>query len=89
MCWRERIGAGQNPDSPSHEAEQFSFSPCKAGSSLDDGVDTEAEAVFGAKSGGQELHPCWQPVALPSGLQVFENRFTGILTYAMHCLRGN
>ena len=81
MCWRERIGAGQDSASPrtGPGAGPMLGSPNKAGSSLDDSVDAETEAMFGARRGpgGQSLHPCWQPVTLPSGLHVFENRFTG------------
>lgn len=82
MCWRERIGARPYPDRPRAGADLIQNSPSKAGSSQDDSVDAEAEAVFGVRKGqgDQALHPCWQPATLPSGLQIFENRFTGTVS---------
>lgn len=82
MCWRERIGTRPDPGSPCATPGLLQSSPSQAGSSFDDSVAAEAEAVFGVSRGrgGQVLHPGWQPVTLPSGLQVFENRYTGMVT---------
>lgn len=64
MSWRERIGG--------RPAEDTSFA---ASSSQQDGIDSEAAEMFGVGPGA--VHPCWQPVTLPSGLHIFENRYTG------------
>ena len=64
MSWRERIGR--------RPAEVPSF---VASSSQQDSMDAEAADLFGVGEGA--VHPCWQPVTLPSGLHVFENRYTG------------
>lgn len=64
MTWRERIGTSSLPEA--------AFWPS---SSAQDTIDAEAAAMFGVGVGS--LHPCWQPVTLPSGLKVFENRYTG------------
>ncbi|KAL0039084.1 hypothetical protein WJX77_007371 [Trebouxia sp. C0004] len=65
MSWRERVGGSNDCiDNPS--------------SSQQDSIDSEAAGVFGLMEGG--LHPCWQPVTLPSGLHIFENRYTGQVT---------
>ena len=64
MSWREHIG-GSTSQEPT----------CVPSSSLQDRIDAEAAAMFGVGEGA--VHPCWQPVQLPSGLHVFENRYTG------------
>ena len=64
MSWREHIGRNISQDG--------AFS---AASSLHDSIDAEAAAMFELGEGA--LHPCWQPVTLPSGLHIFENRYTG------------
>lgn len=64
MSWRERIG-GKSADDAS-----FAVS-----SSQQDSADAEAGEVFGVGEGA--VHPCWQPVTLPSGLHIYENRYTG------------
>lgn len=64
MSWRERVGANINKGSA-----------LVPSTSRQDNIDAEASAIFGLGEGA--LHPCWQPVTLPSGLCVFENRYTG------------
>lgn len=64
MSWRERIGGRIGQDG--------NFAPA---SSLQDSIDVEAASMFGV--GEEAQHPCWQAVTLPSGLHVFENRYTG------------
>jgi len=69
MSWRERIGGSSD----------CSGDPFPS-SSQQDSLDSEAAGMFGLMEGG--LHPCWQPVTLPSGLHIFENRYTG-MTYVL------
>lgn len=64
MSWRERIGG--------KSADDGSFA---ASTSQQDSADAEAAEMFGVGEGA--VHPCWQPVTLPSGLHVYENRYTG------------
>lgn len=68
MSWRERIGA--------KSADDATFA---ASSSQQDSADAEAAEMFGVGEGA--VHPCWQPVTLPSGLHIFENRYTGRFPY--------
>ncbi|KAL0047258.1 hypothetical protein WJX82_010979 [Trebouxia sp. C0006] len=65
MSWRERIGGSSDCS-------------CDPSSSQQDSIDSEAAGMFGVTEGA--LHPCWQPVTLPSGLHIFENRYTGQVT---------
>ena len=64
MSWRERIGG--------KSADDGSFA---ASTSQQDSADAEAAEMFGVGEGA--VHPCWQPVTLPSGLHIYENRYTG------------
>ena len=64
MSWRDRIGGSSD----------CSGDPFPS-SSQQDSIDSEAAGMFGLTEGA--LHPCWQPVTLPSGLHIFENRYTG------------
>lgn len=64
MSWRERIGG--------KAADDASFA---VSSSQQDSADAEAGEVFRVGEGA--VHPCWQPVTLPSGLHIYENRYTG------------
>ena len=64
MSWRERIGGKY--------ADDTSFA---VSSSQQDNADAEAAEMFGVGEGA--VHPCWQPVTLPSGLHIYENRYTG------------
>lgn len=66
MSWRERIGG--------KSAEDATFA---VSSSQQDSADAEAADMFGVGEGA--VHPCWQPITLPSGLHVYENRYTGNL----------
>lgn len=77
MCWRERAGAGTSSSRQQARALDFDMGGDTAGSSMDTSMDAEAAAVF-ESDGMCTLHPCWQPVTLPSGLRIFENRYTGI-----------
>ena len=72
MSWRERTGG-------SSDCSGHSFSS----SSQQDSIDSEAAGMFGLTEGA--LHPCWQPVTLPSGLHIFENRYTG-KTYCLEIM---
>jgi len=62
MSWRERTGGSPNCNGTPSSSQQ-------------DSIDSEAAGMFGLTEGA--LHPCWQPVTLPSGLHIFENRYTG------------
>lgn len=64
MSWREQIG-GKSADDTSFAVP----------SSQQDSADAEAAEMFGVGEGA--VHPCWQPVTLPSGLHIYENRYTG------------
>ena len=64
MSWRERLGA-----------KSTDIASVAQSSSQQDSEDAEAAEMFGVGEGA--VHPCWQPVTLPSGLHIYENRYTG------------